>query len=57
MVTVCENAEEKQEGIARYLWCKKTNTICAFYRYCTNDRCLKMTEKYPTCKARCKDGN
>jgi hypothetical protein len=56
MATLCENAEEKQQGITRYLWCKQSNSICAFYRYCTNDRCLKMTEKYTQCKVRYKNG-
>lgn len=56
MNNLCEYAEQRNQGIAKYLWCIKVNEICPFCRYCTNDKCLKMTNKYTQCKVRMNDG-
>jgi hypothetical protein len=35
-----------------FLFCIRVDSICGHSRYCTNDRCIKMTNSYTKCKVR-----
>jgi len=52
---LCECGIYHEKGFNIYIICNKTNSICPLVRYCANERCLKMSNSYLTCKRRNKN--
>lgn len=40
---LCEFAKDESSAIYKVMRCTLNNEVCGFYRYCTNERCVKMT--------------
>jgi hypothetical protein len=47
---LCDNSIDMSNGIDIKLICIKTNLPCAYYRWCTNESCIKMLVNYVECK-------
>lgn len=61
MQGLCKFGEVKKINGIEYLECTIANGYCAFIRYCSNEKCLKMIERYKNCPNRrmelAKEGN
>lgn len=49
---LCEYSKDISSGININLLCSLTNQTCAYYRYCSTEQRIKMTDKYTLCRMR-----
>jgi len=49
-MALCNNSIDMSNGIEIKLVCLKTNLPCAYYRWCCNESCIKMLNKWIECR-------
>jgi len=49
-MALCNNSIDMSNGIEIKLICNKTNLPCAYYRWCGNESCIKMLDKWIECR-------
>ena len=49
MSELCEFGEIQMQNNIEYLKCTIANGYCAYIRFCSNDKCLKMLPSYVDC--------
>lgn len=50
MSKLCKNGTLVKNGIDNVFICNETNYICGHIRWCTTDKCIKMTSGYKDCE-------
>ena len=43
---LCKHATLFNDGRHKYLLCNEINSVCCFFRWCNNEMCFKMLDKY-----------
>ena len=51
-VTLCKYSKNLSQGLEIKLWCKKMNSPCGYYRYCTKRKAILMLDSYKNCTLR-----